>query len=95
MANLINEVIEKSKWQPKRELPQQKVSETGAHYYDELPEGSILINCDDITKGILKDKTPYLVHSFHSNTFQCYRIKESIPEWLFEFIDLGRVYVYC
>lgn len=91
MPDLIEEMINSSKTTT-REQPLQ--DENGFYYYDHLPEGTRQAIREDLANGTFKEQTPYLVHGFHSNRFECYRVKESLPESALEFIDLCRIFVW-
>jgi hypothetical protein len=73
-----------------------QTDQNGFKYYESLPEGwkaaseSDFFNEDDL---FIIGK-PFLIHSYHSNRFECYRIrsKESFAR-LRPWIDDGRVYV--
>jgi len=76
----------------KKESAKPVQDKNGLWYYSEQPEGTRLATMNDISAGVFKPKTPFLVHSYYSEKFECYRSSGRISELLIEFIKGDRVY---
>lgn len=72
--------------------PQQ--DEIGLWYYDQLPQGAVLITMDDYKNKLQRflPGTPYCVQSFHTGRFECYRIVNTVSEQIIPFIEAKRAY---
>lgn len=73
-----------------------KTDANGCQYYETLPEGWRIAYTDDFfdrSGNFIKNK-PYLVQSFHSGKFECYRSRsKDLVQKLKPWMEEGKVYV--
>lgn len=69
-----------------------KQDDSGFWYYPDKPEEFRVASVFDF-KSIIPG-TPFLIHSFHYDVFQCYRTNKNFKiDHIIKWINHGRVYV--
>lgn len=86
---LINEIIS-----DKKEYEKPLKDEHGFLYYKNLPNNTRQVTKDDFLSGLFVKGTRYIVHSYIYECYWCCIVNRGIPDWLTEFIEGGRVYVF-
>jgi hypothetical protein len=78
-------------------IPEPKTDNSGFKYYEELPPLTRVATINDFIniKECVKKQKPFLIHSWHTNKYECHRVKtefflQKIKPWL----DEGRIFVF-
>lgn len=71
-----------------------KIDKYGLQYYDHVPEGFRQATIRDMEKGLFRNNTAFLVHSYHTKVYYPKRVRILLHESMIPFLKDGRIYIW-